>query len=131
MALSEYKENELLALCLVEMIAQNQIYQLGLREFPLLGASSHELLVVVRNCDELIVLWKGPTTHTAVELTATTRTAFEIVALLAERLPVLHVVRTPSRPGAPMVRAQLNFRFLFPAMSTWSARSFVPLDELV
>ncbi len=61
--------------------------------------------------DQRILLGEGPRTCVAVLFAATTECAFEVVALLAERLPVTEVIAAASKPWNPVVLLQFNFRW--------------------
>ena len=97
---------------LIEVVAQNRINQVGLRDLALIGLPFDEFLVVVCDDQWLIVGGKRPRTDLADQRAPLACVALGVVALLAERLPVTVFIGAVSGPGDFMVRAELNVRFL-------------------
>jgi hypothetical protein len=115
-----------LALSLIEMIAQNDVNKVRLRDSPPVGLALDELFVVVRD-DELLIFGREcPRAHIAIEQTAAAGATLHIVALLTKGLPIAKIVRAASRAWNFMIWAEFYVRFL---RSTGSAFITVLLLE--
>jgi hypothetical protein len=112
----EVKMNQTRPLTLnpIEMSAQNCVHKIGLRDFELVGRSFNEFFVVVCNNELLIFIGEGPGAHIAVQRTPPARVALDIVALLAQWLPIIEIIRTIARTRDFMVRTQLHVGLLSP-----------------
>ena len=97
---------------LVEVVTQDRVNKIGLRDFELVRGSLGELLIIVCNDDGFIFVWERPGAHITVQFATSAGVALHVVTLLAKRLPILEVVRAVSRPRNPVVRAELYVRFL-------------------
>lgn len=107
-----------LRLGLVEVISQNYVHQARLRDFKSIGLSLDKLLIIVRD-DELFVFFREcPTTHLANQLTSSAGVALDVVALLAERLPVAKIIRAIPGSRNFVVWAELYIGLLSPARGT-------------
>jgi hypothetical protein len=106
-----------LNLGVVKKFAQDLVDELGLRQSAFIGGAPNQLLVVVRDDELLIILRKGPGAYIAVQRTPSTGVALNVIALLAERLPIFEVVQAPSGTGDFVVRAKPHIRLLPPTRS--------------
>lgn len=107
-----YKQHGSLPLGLIEMIAQNNVHEIGLRDAELVGGAFNKLLILVRDDEWLVLRRKRPGAHIADEGTPHARIALVDVALLAEGLPVPEVVRPAPQARNFVIRAELHGRFL-------------------
>lgn len=116
-----------LRLSRVEIIAQNSVQEIGLRNFELVGFPLDEFLVIVRDNEQLVFVGKCPRAYVAVQRTPPAGVALDVVALLTERLPVAKIIR--AVPGARdfVIWAEFHVRFL---QSTGSALVPVLLLDL-
>lgn len=100
------------------MIAQNNVHELGLGNPEFIGCPFDEFLVVVGDDELLVFAWECPTAYAAVQRTPSTGITLDIVALLAERLPIAKVIRATTGPRDFVIRAKLHIWLLHPARGT-------------
>jgi len=96
----------------VEVVAQNLVYEIRLRDFMFVSRSLDEFLVVVPDDDRLVFCWVCPRAYLADQIAPSASGTLAVVALLAEWLKVFQVVRAVSGARNLMDRAQLYVRLL-------------------
>ncbi|HEY2912131.1 MAG TPA: hypothetical protein VGK21_02120 [Candidatus Angelobacter sp.] len=101
-----------LALNLIEMIAQNGINKIGLRDLELIGCSSDEFFVVVRDNELFVLRRESPRAYAAIKCASLTNVALDVVALLTEWLPIAKIIGAASRSRSFVVWAEFNVWFL-------------------
>jgi hypothetical protein len=94
------------------MIAQDYIHEVGLAEAEFVGCAFDEFFVGIRDDNQLVFFWKGPRAHIAIQGASLTCIAFDVITLLAKRLPVSKVIATISGTRNFMVWTEIDFRFL-------------------
>lgn len=106
------------------MIAQNGIDKIRLGNSRSICGTPNEFFVRIVD-DQLLVLdRKSPRADMTVQCAAATRAALDVVALLAERLPVTEIVGAVPRSRNFVVWAELYIRLLCTARS-----AFVPIHR--
>lgn|SRR5579859_445239 len=105
----------LLSLGLVEMVAENCVKKLGLRNPELVCGSLNEFLVLVSNDERLVLSGERPRAHVADQHAALTRIALVDVALLTKRLPVAEIIGPSPQARNFVVGAQFHVWLLPPA----------------
>lgn len=101
-----------------KVVTKDSIRQLGLAETGFLRRPSDLFSIVVIDHDGLVLGRKCPEAHVAVQAAPLTSGAFCVIALLAERLPVVVVVGPIARPRDAMVGREFDGRFLLSAVGT-------------
>ena len=114
----------------IEMITQNIIYEIGLRHFVPVGCTFNKHLVLVRNNELLVLIRVSPGTDVAVQGASLAGAAFDVVALLAEGLPVPEIIGAISRTGNFMIGTELDIWVLRPAGGAFVAVSFLEFSPV-
>lgn len=105
----------------VEMFTEDCVDEFGLRDSRFVGSPLDELFVFIADNDLFIIIGEGPGTYVAVECASTTGTAFHVIALFAERLPIPKIIR--AVPGARnlMIWTKLHSRLFVSARRAFVA----------
>lgn len=96
----------------VEVVTQNPVYEIRLRDFMFVSGSLDEFLVVVPDDDRLVFCWVCPRAYLADQIASSACGALAVVTLLAERLKVLQVVGAVTGARNLVVGAELYVRLL-------------------
>jgi hypothetical protein len=105
---------------LVEIVAEDCVRELGLRNPELVGGTLDQFFVLVGDDEWLVLRRERPRAHVAVQRATLTRIALANIALLAEGLPVSKVVRPAPQPRDFVVGTEL-YIWLLPS----AGRAFV------
>lgn len=99
-------------------ITQDQICKLRLPLFCFFRPSPYLFPIFVINDDRFIVFRKRPKTDVAVKATPLASRAFRVIALFAQRLPVVLVIRASTRTRNSVVRGKFDGWFRLTTMCT-------------
>ena len=104
-----------LPFCSIEVISQNHVHEIGLRDFSVLGFPANQFLVVILNDKLFVVLWKCPRAYIAQQVTTAANVALDVIALFAKGLVISQFVRSIARAGNFVVGTEFDFRFALSA----------------
>lgn len=119
-----------LALSVIEMVAQNGIHEIGLRDTALFRFAPNELFVVVGNDELFVFSGECPRAYLAIQFTSNAYVTFDVVALFTQRLQVANVIGAVPTAWDFVIRAQLYIRLLGPAICAPVAVFFFQLPPL-
>lgn len=101
----------------VEVIAQHCVHQVRLRDPELVCCPFRKFFIIIGDDNRFVFIRKSPGAHITIHFASLTRVTLHVVALFAERLPVVEIIRTVPRPRHLVVWAELYIRFLLSARS--------------
>jgi hypothetical protein len=111
-----------LPLSLIEMIAQDGVNKIGLRDSAPVGFAFDELFVIVRDNELFVLSGESPRAYAAIKCASLANVTLDIIALLTEWLPIAKIIRAVPGAWNFVVWAEFNVWFLRSAVC-----AFVPV----